>query len=176
MIFFVLSICYYISFYDFGLLYFFQVGFWFLFLRVLFFGGWLFLCLAENNRTPFDFSEGESELVSGFNVDYGGGLFSLIFICEYGMIIFLCFFSVLFFCGGSDFLFKVLGFCFFYVWVRCCFPRYRYDFLMGRAWKLLLPFSLFFLLVILVFYSKFSRKDSLLGFQGLVKKTLDYCN
>jgi len=113
MIFFVLSICYYISFYDFGLLYFFQVGFWFLFLRVLFFGGWLFLCLAENNRTPFDFSEGESELVSGFNVDYGGGLFSLIFICEYGMIIFLCFFLFCFFAGGVTFYSRFLGFVFF---------------------------------------------------------------
>lgn len=89
--------------------------------------------MSESNRTPFDFSEGESELVSGFNVEYGGGVFSLIFICEYGMIIYLCFLSVVFFCGGSNYFLKLLFFCFLFVWVRCCFPRYRYDFLMGSA-------------------------------------------
>ncbi|XP_054161411.1 NADH-ubiquinone oxidoreductase chain 1-like, partial [Oppia nitens] len=91
MIFFVLGFVYYISFYDFVGLFFFQIGFWFMFFRVFLFVGWLFVCLAELNRTPFDFSEGESELVSGFNVDYSGGFFSFIFICEYGIIIFLGF-------------------------------------------------------------------------------------
>merc|ERR1719481_2119014 len=50
---------------------------------------WLISCIAETNRTPFDFSEGESELVSGFNIEYGSGLFALIFIAEYGRIFFL---------------------------------------------------------------------------------------
>jgi len=89
--------------------------------------------VAESNRSPFDFSEGESELVSGFNVEYGGGLFSLIFICEYGIIIFLCYLSILVFFGGVDYFLKFLLLCFFFVWVRCCYPRYRYDFLISRA-------------------------------------------
>jgi len=73
------------------------------------------ICMAESNRTPFDFSEGESELVSGFNVEFGGGLFSFIFICEYGMIIFLCFLSILLFFGGSGFLLKMIFLCFFFL-------------------------------------------------------------
>jgi len=100
LIFFVLVIVYYICCFDLLILIFFQSGFWLFFISLFFFVGWFFLCLAEANRTPFDFSEGESELVSGFNVDYGGGLFSLIFICEYGIIIFLCFFDNCFFFGG----------------------------------------------------------------------------
>jgi len=144
MIFFILFFVYIMSSYDLSLFFLYQVGFWFLFLRFLFFLGWVFIILSERNRTPFDFSEGESELVSGFNVEYGGGTFSLIFICEYGMIIFLSFISVLLFIGRGSFFVKLMTFCFCFVWVRCCFPRYRYDFLISRAWKILLPFSLFF--------------------------------
>lgn len=104
MIFFVLVLVYYICFYDFGFLYIYQFGYWFSFIRFFLFLGWLYVCLAELNRTPFDFSEGESELVSGFNVDYRGGLFSFIFICEYGIIIFLRFFSIsVFFWVGEIF-------------------------------------------------------------------------
>jgi NADH-ubiquinone oxidoreductase chain 1 len=133
MIFFVLVLVYLVSFYDLYNFYFFQVGMWFFFVSFIFFVGWFYVCLAESNRTPFDFSEGESELVSGFNVEYGGGLFSIIFICEYGMIIFLSFLSVCLFFGSSLYVVKFLFFCFLYVWVRCCFPRFRYDFLMVGA-------------------------------------------
>jgi NADH-ubiquinone oxidoreductase chain 1 len=133
MIFFVLVFVFFISLYEISFFFFVQEGFWLVFFCLGFFFCWLFVCLSERNRTPFDFSEGESELVSGFNVEYGGGVFSVIFICEYGIIIFLCFFSVALFLGGRRFLFKMVFFCFFYVWVRCCFPRYRYDFLMDRA-------------------------------------------
>lgn len=153
IIFFGLFFVYLISSFDISFLSFFQFGFWFVFFCPFFFVGWLYIILSERNRTPFDFSEGESELVSGFNVEYGGGVFSLIFICEYGMIIFLCFLSVVLFVGGSSFFLKVIFFCCFFVWVRCCFPRYRYDFLMNRAWKILLPLSLFFVLLgVRVFY------------------------
>jgi len=63
------------------------------------------------------------------------------------MIIFLRFISVYFFVGGRFFLLKIIFFCLFFVWIRCCYPRYRYDFLIDRAWKIVLPFSLFFLLL-----------------------------
>lgn len=152
LIFFVLGFVYLMNSYDMRVFYFYQRGFWFVLIFFIFFIGWCFIILAESNRTPFDFSEGESELVSGFNVEYGGGVFSLIFICEYGMILFLCFISVVLFMGMRFFIFKLLtlGFCF--VWVRCCFPRYRYDILIYSAWKVILPFSLFFLLFITVIF------------------------
>jgi len=95
--------------------FFFSVGIGSFFFRGLFFRGWLYICLAETNRTPFDFSEGESELVSGFNVEFGGGIFSLIFICEYGMIIFLGFVRAIVFFGCESFLLKFLVFCFVFV-------------------------------------------------------------
>lgn len=61
---------------------------------------WFVSCLAETNRAPFDFAEGESELVSGFNVEYRGGGFALIFMAEYGRIIFMRFLMCLLFLGG----------------------------------------------------------------------------
>jgi NADH-ubiquinone oxidoreductase chain 1 len=151
MFFFVLGFVYYIFSYDFYYLVFYQVGFWFFFVSLFMFFCWFFLCLAESNRTPFDFSEGESELVSGFNVEYRAGMFALIFVCEYGMVLFLGFFSVFVF-GGVGFVFiKGLLICVLFIWVRCVFPRYRYDFLMYRSWKLLLPFSLSVVLLFALF-------------------------
>nr|YP_010697735.1 NADH dehydrogenase subunit 1 [Teredorus anhuiensis]WCF76533.1 NADH dehydrogenase subunit 1 [Teredorus anhuiensis] len=107
-------------------------------------------CLAETNRTPFDFAEGGSELVSGFNVEYGGSLFALIFLAEYSMIIFMSFLIVLFFWGGEFnsllFMFKLLFFSFSFLWVCGTLPRFRYDKLMYLAWKGFLPVSLNYLL------------------------------
>lgn len=98
---------------------------------------WIFSCLAESNRSPFDFSEGESELVSGFNTEYMGGLFSFVFIGEYRFILFLSFLTSLFF---FNFCFTFFYFClvsFFYLWVRCTYARLRYDFLIDISWKAL---------------------------------------
>lgn len=153
IIFFILGFVYFMRSFDIRTFFYFQFGFWFGFFRILLFVGWIFVCLAELNRTPFDFSEGESELVSGFNVDYRGGLFSFVFICEYGIIIFLGILTVSVFFGAFSFLVKISCFCFFVVLVRCTYPRYRYDFLMYRAWKVLLPFSLVFLILFVAFYS-----------------------
>nr|YP_010535895.1 NADH dehydrogenase subunit 1 [Nodopelta heminoda]UYB79133.1 NADH dehydrogenase subunit 1 [Nodopelta heminoda] len=118
---------------------------------------WFVSCIAETNRAPFDFAEGESELVSGFNVEYGAGGFALIFMAEYANILLmslLC--SVLFFGGAfffsvsMDFILclKILFFCFAFVWVRVTLPRFRYDLLMSLTWKGFLPFSLSALCII----------------------------
>jgi NADH:ubiquinone oxidoreductase subunit H len=141
MLVFILFLVFYLFSYDFFDYSFFQVGWWFGFFFFHLFFCWVVVCFAESNRVPFDFSEGESELVSGFNVEYGGGLFSLIFICEYGFLIFLSSMRVVFFCGCFSF-WKFGFFCFLFVWVRCSFPRYRYDKLMGFAWCIFLPFSI----------------------------------
>ena len=103
---------------------------------------WFTLCLAESNRTPFDMSEGESEIVSGFNIEYGGGIFALIFIREYGIILFIRFITTLIFLNLSMLLLKIIIIRSLFIWTRCCFPRLRYDHLIIIAWKLTLPLSL----------------------------------
>jgi len=92
---------------------------------------WLGSILAETNRTPFDFAEGESELVSGFNIEYGRGGFALLFLAEYGRIIFISYLVRIIFLGGgySVILINFIGcfFCFWFIWVRGTLPRFRYD-------------------------------------------------
>ena len=110
-----------------------------------------FVCaVAETNRPPFDLTEGESELVSGFNVEYGSMKFALLFIAEYAHIILMSFIlSLLFFGGSFNILLislKLAFFLFLFVWIRATFPRIRYDLLMSLAWKSYLPFSLGFLI------------------------------
>nr|DAZ91214.1 TPA_asm: ND1 [Marinogammarus marinus] len=106
---------------------------------------WFVSALAETNRTPYDFSEGESELVSGFNTEYGSGGFTAIFVAEYASILLMSvLFSCLFLSGGFSWGAVVKGVMvsFVFVWVRATLPRYRYDKLMGLAWKSFLPVSL----------------------------------
>lgn len=108
-------------------------------------GLWVVSLVAETNRTPFDFAEGESELVSGFNVEYGGGLFALIFMAEYASILLLALFSVSIFLSSPlqvASLGAALRLVFFWIWVRATLPRFRYDKLMRLAWKRLLPVAL----------------------------------
>jgi NADH-ubiquinone oxidoreductase chain 1 len=92
---------------------------------------WLIRYLAEVNRTPFDFLEGESELVSGFNVEFGGGLFALLFIREYGNIIFFrVLSSYLFLCGKKYFMIIIILILVYVLWIRGTLVRFRYDNLM----------------------------------------------
>jgi NADH-ubiquinone oxidoreductase chain 1 len=114
---------------------------------------WWVSCVAETNRTPFDFAEGESELVSGFNVEYGAGGFALIFMAEYASILFLSLLTAALISGAEggrrSAAFGTLGFVYAWVWLRATFPRYRYDMLIALAWKRILPATLVFLVFFL---------------------------
>nr|AML26281.1 NADH dehydrogenase subunit 1 [Hydrophilidae sp. BMNH 1274333] len=127
------------------------------FYKYQFYLWFLFLCLplsmilfvsalAETNRTPFDFAEGESELVSGFNVEYSSGGFALIFMAEYASILFMSMMCSMVFLGANymSFIFfiKLVSMSFLWIWVRGTLPRYRYDKLMYLSWKSFLPISL----------------------------------
>nr|YP_010688222.1 NADH dehydrogenase subunit 1 [Pillucina pisidium (Dunker, 1860)]WBR65416.1 NADH dehydrogenase subunit 1 [Pillucina pisidium (Dunker, 1860)] len=127
-----------------------KVGLWGFFVFTPMFFMWALSLLAETNRAPFDFVEGESELVSGFNVEYGGVGFAMIFIAEYSMILFMGVMTgVIYFGGvGSGVFFSVmlvLGMSSFVVLCRGGLPRFRYDLLMMLTWKYLLPIVLVFL-------------------------------
>jgi len=114
--------------------------------------------LAETNRAPFDLPEAEAELVAGYNVEYSSMGFALFFLGEYANMIVMSSLSALFFLGGwlppinfyltlwipGVFWFgiKIVFFLFLFIWVRAAFPRYRYDQLMRLGWKVFLPLSL----------------------------------
>nr|QHQ98482.1 NADH dehydrogenase subunit 1 [Quadristernoseta cf. longigynium XFX-2019] len=111
---------------------------------------WLVTILAETNRTPFDFAEGESELVSGFNVEYGAGVFAVLFVAEYGNIIFMSYITSMMFLGGEGyFMIKVMFIMIFYLWIRGTLVRFRYDNLMMVAWKVILPGSILMFMMLL---------------------------
>nr|WGO62308.1 NADH dehydrogenase subunit 1 [Pseudandraca sp. 1 MD-2023a] len=140
---------------DFNLMsfFFYQKLVWLLLIMFPLFLCWVSSMLAETNRTPFDFAEGESELVSGFNVEYSSGGFALIFLAEYSSILFMSLLSVIIYLGGYNlnffFYLKLTMISFLFIWVRGTLPRYRYDKLMYLAWKNYLPVSLNFLILFL---------------------------
>lgn len=119
-----------------------QTGGWAAVIILPLFLGWFLLCLAESNRTPFDLAEGESEIVSGFNIEYGGGIFALIFIREYGMVLFLSFLTRVLFMRNRFMIVKIIIIAVIFVWVRSSFPRVRYDKLIIISWKLITPYSI----------------------------------
>nr|YP_011004223.1 NADH dehydrogenase subunit 1 [Elthusa poutassouiensis]WPS93558.1 NADH dehydrogenase subunit 1 [Elthusa poutassouiensis] len=123
-------------------------NFWFIMVSPFLGLIWFVSLLAELNRTPFDLSEGESELVSGFNTEYSSGLFVMFFLAEYGMIIFLSMFMSVVLWGGGDLsgglFMKTVMLVMLIIWVRGVLPRMRYDKLMMMTWKLFLPCALFY--------------------------------
>jgi len=140
------------------------------------FGVYVISACAETNRHPFDVVEGESEIVAGHMIEYSGMAFALFFLGEYANMILLATMSVLLFLGGWSapvdlgllagielpswwshglagwawFFAKIAGGCSMYIWIRASFPRYRYDQLMRLGWKVFLPLTLFWLVVVAV--------------------------
>ncbi len=125
--------------------------------------------LAETNRAPFDVAEGESEIVAGFHVEYSGMTFSIFFLAEYANMILIALLTALMFCGGwlSPFqgipvlealfswvpgiiwlLLKTSFFLFLFLWFRATFPRYRYDQIMRLGWKVLIPITILWVLLL----------------------------
>lgn len=120
--------------------------------------------VAETNRAPFDVAEGESEIVAGFHVEYSGMTFALFFLAEYANMILVAFLTAIMFTGGwmSPFdgvpvigepsilwlLAKASFFLFLFLWFRATFPRYRYDQIMRLGWKIFIPVTIVWIVVV----------------------------
>lgn len=131
--------------------------FWVQLMLIPMLGVFLISILAETNRPPFDLPEGESELSGGFMVEYSAGTFVLFFLGEYMNMVLMSAITALLFLGGWKvpfgiealdfipgtiwFILKICAVLFFFFWARATFPRYRYDQLMRLGWKVFLPFS-----------------------------------
>ncbi len=128
------------------------------------FGVYFISGVAETNRAPFDVAEGESEIVAGFHVDYSGMLFAVFFLAEYANIILISALTALMFFGGwlspfeglpfigepsiVWFLAKTSFFMFMFLWLRATFPRYRYDQIMRLGWKIFIPITIIWIVVL----------------------------
>ena len=128
-----------------------QQNVWLVFVQLPAFVIYLIAAIAETNRAPFDLPEAESELVGGFHTEYSGFRFSLYFLGEYVAMLVVSSIAAIVFLGGPAgpilpgpvwMGLKVALFIFLYFWLRATLPRFRYDQLMGLAWKLLLPLVL----------------------------------
>jgi NADH-quinone oxidoreductase subunit H len=120
--------------------------------------------VAETNRAPFDVAEGESEIVAGFHVEYSGMAFTVFFLAEYSNMILMATLTSLMFLGGwlppvnimpftlipgfVWLLLKIAFILFFFLWFRATFPRYRYDQIMRLGWKIFIPISLVWIVVL----------------------------
>ena len=120
--------------------------------------------VAETNRAPFDVAEGESEIVAGFHVEYGGMAFSIFFMAEYANMVLISVLASILFLGGwlsplegvpvvgepsvVWLLAKTSFFLFLFLWFRATFPRYRYDQIMRLGWKVFLPITIVWIVII----------------------------
>jgi NADH-quinone oxidoreductase subunit H len=137
-------------------------GFWHWYFLPLFplFLVYLISGVAETNRAPFDVAEGESEIVAGFHVEYSGMAFAVFFLAEYANMILIAALTTTMFLGGwlspvpflpDGFIWwvlKVAFVLFLFLWFRATFPRYRYDQIMRLGWKVFIPITIVWLLVI----------------------------
>ena len=141
-----------------------QEGMWFVVPLFPMFVVFFISALAETNRAPFDLPEGESEITGGFMVEYSAMTYALFFLGEYANMILMSAFAAILFLGGwlpplsippftwvpgpIWFILKICAMLFVFIWVRGTMPRYRYDQLMRLGWKVFLPFSLFFVVLV----------------------------
>ncbi|HYN53687.1 MAG TPA: NADH-quinone oxidoreductase subunit NuoH [Methylotenera sp.] len=137
-------------------------GFWHWYFLPLFplFIVYFISAVAETNRAPFDVAEGESEIVAGFHVEYSGMAFAVFFLAEYANMILVSMLAALMFLGGwlspvpfipDSFLWllaKVGFLLFFFLWFRATFPRYRYDQIMRLGWKVFIPITIVWIVVV----------------------------
>jgi NADH-quinone oxidoreductase subunit H len=138
-------------------------GFWHWYFIPLFplFIVYFISAVAETNRAPFDVAEGESEIVAGFHVEYSGMAFAVFFLAEYANMILVATLAATMFLGGwlsplpsllpDSFLWlalKITVMLFFVIWLRATFPRYRYDQIMRLGWKVFIPVTLVWIVVV----------------------------